>query len=186
MSYPSLSFAGCICSRLAPFRRPRNKNSFGVHETPFLQGKRPHFCFFHFVLFVGPRFGPLLGPEMDSKMVPNVAQNLLKIRRIFGCHLFANLELFRCLLGAFLGLSRLSWTAFEPKILKNTLCVFLRFLHMQVFGTVLMALLARSWPLLGRSGPKMGPSNSSKSCPKVVQKLVQQLSKTLTNQTPNL
>ena len=46
---------------------------------------------------------------------------------------------------------------------------FVRFLLMQVFGTLrlLMGLLGPDWPLLGRSGPKW----ILKMFPKVVQKI---------------
>ena len=48
---------------------------------------------------------------MGRKLVQKDA----KIGSIFGSTFLKPLELFRCLLGAFLGLSRLSWTAFAPQ-----------------------------------------------------------------------
>ena len=50
---------------------------------------------------------------MDPKMAPKVVQKLVKIRSIFGPLFFEVLELFKCLLGAFLGLPRLAWTALD-------------------------------------------------------------------------
>ena len=48
-----------------------------------------------------------------------------------------------------------------------------RFLQMQVFGALKLslALLATSWPLVGRSGLKTDPQNVFESCPKYVRKL---------------
>ena len=89
------------------------------------------------------------------------------------------LELFRCLLGTFLTLPRLSWTAWDPKTLKNTYG-FVRFLQMQVFDTlkILMDVLGASWPLLGRSVPKVTRKNRPKSNPKAAQKSVQHWTQT--------
>ena len=84
------------------------------------------------------------------------------------------LELFRGLLGAFLGLLRLSWEASGSQKPKKT-NGFLRFLKMQLFGSLrlLMALLGSSCPLFGRSGPKMGPKMVTKSGPKSDEKVGQ-------------
>ena len=64
---------------------------------------------------------------------------------------FEVLEVFKCLLGAFLGLPRLSWTAMVGLGPQNTetkyVCVVFQ---VQVFGTLkfLMDLLGQSWRLL--------------------------------------
>ena len=70
------------------------------------------------------------------------------------------------LLGAFLGLQRLSWTALDPQKHRKT-NGFSRFLQMQVFGTLglLMVLLGSSWLLLGRFGPKMTSKMSPQIAP---------------------
>ena len=52
---------------------------------------------------------------MDPKIAQKVVQKLIKIWSIFGPLFFEVLELFKCLLGAFLGLPRLSWTALDPQ-----------------------------------------------------------------------
>ena len=106
---------------------------------------------------------------MVPKMVPEFIKNVI----FWGIHflsLFLKvLELFWCLLGAFLGLPRLSWKALDPKNIEK-LKMFLRFLQLQVFGALrlLMGLLGPSWPILGRSGPKV-----PKMDPKVFQKVPQ-------------
>ena len=82
---------------------------------------------------------------MDPKMEPKVVQHLLKFGPIFGSLFVEALELFGCLLGAFLGLLRLSWEVLDPKNIEKPM-VFLRFLELQSFGTVnlLMAVLGSS------------------------------------------
>ena len=62
----------------------------------------------NFFFFVGLVFGVFLVP----KIVPRLVQNLLIFGLIF---FFGGVELFGCLLGAFLGLLRLSWDASGPK-----------------------------------------------------------------------
>ena len=61
--------------------------------------------------FFGLLFGPLLAPKMDPKTDPKPLQNSTFLRSIFGLLFLKVLELFRDLLGAFLGLLRLSWEA---------------------------------------------------------------------------
>ena len=79
-----------------------------------------------------------------------------------------------CLLGAVLGLLRLSWEASGPQKPEKTLG-FLRFLQMQVFGylKLLMALLGSSWPFLGPIWSQNGPQNGPQNYQKVVQKMVE-------------
>ena len=83
---------------------------FGVVRTPESRGKRVP----KVVPFFVP-FGAVLGPKMDPQFVPTFVQNLL----IFGVHLWIAflevLELLGCLLGAFLGLLKLSWEAYGPQ-----------------------------------------------------------------------
>ena len=69
---------------------------------------------------------PILGPKMSSKMGQNrdrppkaFSAGTLIFGSIFGSRFFAVLELFGCLLGAFLGLLRLFWEASGPKNLKK-------------------------------------------------------------------
>ena len=89
-------------------------------------------------------FGSLLGPKMDPKMGPKLVQNLVIFWSIFGSHLVEALELFGCLLGAFLGLLRLSWEPLDPKNIEKPM-VF-KVLELQSFGSVnlLIALLGSS------------------------------------------
>jgi hypothetical protein len=93
---------------------------------------------------------------------------------IFGSLVFEVLELFGCLLGAFMGLWSLSWEAPGPQKPEKT-NGFLRFLQMQDFGSLklLVALLGPSSPLLGPIWSQNGPQNGPKSCPKNAQKFVQ-------------
>ena len=109
-------------------------------------------------------FGPSLGPKIASKFVNFWVQ----LRTFF----VGVLELFGCLLGAFLGLVRLSWEASRVKKCRQSHAKT-TFLLIQVFGSmkILMALLGSSWSLLGRSGPKMGPKIVTKSFPKNYQKI---------------
>ena len=69
-----------------------------------------------------------MDPKMDPKMAPKVIQKLVNFRSFFGPLFFQVLELFKCLLGIFLGLPRLSWTALDPKSIEN-LCFFKVFAH---------------------------------------------------------
>ena len=85
-------------------------------------------------------------------MIPKMALELLKKLINSGCvfSLFIKvLEFFRCLLGIVLALLRLSWTAWDPKTLKEHMV--LGFLQMHVFGilNLIMDLSGASWPLLG-------------------------------------
>ena len=107
-------------------------------------------------------FGPLLGPKMDPKTDPKPLQNSTFLRSIFGFLFLKVLELSRDLLGAFLGLLRLSWEASGSQKPKKTLG-FLRFLKMSLFGSLklLMALLGTSCPLLGPVWCQNGPQNGS-------------------------
>ena len=66
-------------------------------------------------------FGPLLAPKMAPKTDPKPLQNSTFLRSIFGLLFWKVLELSRDLLGAFLGLLRLSWEASgsqKPKKMK--------------------------------------------------------------------
>ena len=119
---------------------------------------------FLFGLVLGPILEPILGPQIDPKFVNFWVQ--------FWIPFFGVLELFGCLLGAFLGFLRLSWEASGPKNLEK-LKVFFRFLKMQLFGSLrlLMALLGSSCPLFGRSGPRMDPEMVTKSGPKSDEKV---------------
>ena len=116
---------------------------------------------------------PMLEALWAPKLFQNVSNNFLKSGPFSDFIFFQVSELFRCLLGASLGLPRLFWTALDSGNLKQP-NVFLRFSQIQVFGTwkLLIALLGLSWPLLGGSGSKMGPQNGPKCHQKVVQELV--------------
>ena len=120
-------------------------------------------------------------------MVPKLVQKLIILGSIFGSLFCWALELSGCLLGAFLGLLRLSWEASGPQKPKKTLG-FLRFLQMQVFGylKLLMALLGSSWPLLGPIWSQNGPQNGPQNCQKVVQKMVQKTTPKKVNFKPIL
>ena len=60
-------------------------------------------------------FGAHSGPKMDPKISPKLVQKLSILGSIFGSLFFEVLELLGCLLGAFLGLLRLSWEASRAK-----------------------------------------------------------------------
>ena len=60
-------------------------------------------------------FGAHFVPKMDPKIGPKLVQKLSILGSIFGSLFFEVLELLGCLLGAFLGLLRLSWEASGPK-----------------------------------------------------------------------
>ena len=113
---------------------------------------------------------------MAPKIAPKLFKKLIILGSIFGSLFVEALELLGCLLGAVLGLLRLSWEASEPQKPQKT-NGFLRFLQMQVFGylKLSMALLGSSWPLLGpiwsQNGPQNGPQNCLKVVPKIVQKM---------------
>ena len=116
-------------------------------------------------------FGPLLAPKMAPKTDPKPLQNSTFLRSIFGLLFLKVLELSRDLLGAFLGLLRLSWDASgSQKPTKNE--GFLRFLTMSLFvsSKLLMALLGSSCGLLGpirrQNGPQNGAQKWSKRGPK--------------------
>ena len=113
-----------------------------------------------------------LWPQDGHQNCPQSGPNICtKIIIIFGSSFFEPLELFRCLLGAFLGLPRLSWTALEPpKHIKN--CRFLIVLQMQVFWTLTL-LTGLLGPILAPLGPIWSqnlsselPQKWSKKCPK--------------------
>ena len=107
-------------------------------------------------------FGPLLAPKMAPKTDPKPLQNSTFLRSIFGLLFLKVLELSRDLLGAFLGLLRLSWGASgSQKPTKNG--GFLRFLEMSLFGSLklLMALLGTSCALLGPIRCQNGPQNGT-------------------------
>ena len=113
------------------------------------------------------RFGailePILGPKIDPKFVNFWVQ--------FWISFFGVLDLFGCLLGAFLGLLRLSWEASRVKKCRQSHAQT-TFLYIQVFCflKLLMALLGSAWSLLERSGPKMGPKMVLKVFQKVIRK----------------
>ena len=94
----------------------------------------------------------------------------------FWISFFGVLDLFGCLLGAFLGLLRLSWEASRVKKCRQSHAKT-TFLKMQLFGSLklLMALLGSSCPPFGRSGPKMGPKMVPKRDPKSDQKMVHKI-----------
>ena len=69
-------------------------------------------------------FGPLLGSKMDPKTDPKPLQNSTFLRSIFGLLFWKVLELSRDLLGAFLGLLRLSWEASGSQKPKTNLWFF--------------------------------------------------------------
>jgi hypothetical protein len=75
----------------------------------------------------------------------------------------------------------------DPKNLKK-LQGFLRFLQMQVFGSLKlsMALLGSSWPLLGPIWSQNCPQNGPQNGPKVVQKMVQKTTPKKVNFKPIL
>ena len=54
-----------------------------------------------------------MGSKMDPRIAKKLVQTMLLFGSIFGSRFFEVLELFGCLLGAFLGLLRLSWEASE-------------------------------------------------------------------------
>ena len=60
-------------------------------------------------------FGAHSGPKMDPKMGPKFVKKVINLGSIFGSLFLGVLELFRCLLGALLGLLRLAWQASGPK-----------------------------------------------------------------------
>lgn len=71
---------------------------------------------------------------------------------------FKGPELSKCLLGAFLGIPRLSWMDFDPKNNEKTLDISgLGRLELFTTSEQLMVLFGPSWPLLGPSGPKLVP-----------------------------
>ena len=116
--------------------------------------------------FFEAQFGPRLGPKIAS----NFVNFWVQLRTFF----VGVLELFGCLLGAFLVLLRLSWEASRAKKCRQSHAKT-TFLKMQLFGSLklLMALLGSSCSLFGRSGPKMGPKMVPKSGPKSDQKVGQ-------------
>ena len=118
-------------------------------------------------------FGLVLVPILKPILGPKIGQNLLIFGSNFGSLLLGVLEVFGCLLGAFLGLLRLSWEASRAKKCRQSPAKT-TFLKMQLFGSLklLMALLGSSCPLFGRSGPKMGPKMVPKRDPKSDQKMV--------------
>ena len=118
---------------------------------------------------------------MAPKMGPKLVQKLAIFGFIFGSLVFEVLELFGCLLGAFMGLWSLSWEAPGPQKPRKTKG-FLRFLQMQDFGSLrlLVALLGPSSPLLGPIWSQNGPQNGPKSGPKSAQKLVKKMDPKIT------
>jgi len=87
-------------------------------------------------------FGPQKwAPKLDQ----NGAQKCFFVEPLFDCF-FEALELFGCLLGAFLGLLRLSWGVFGPQKRWKT-AGFIRFSQLRFFGSlkVLLAILGSSF-----------------------------------------
>ena len=72
----------------------------------------------------------IVASKMDCKMVPELVQELLNFRSIFG----SLWGLCRCPRPVFLGIPRLSWMALDPK--KRDTIFLLRFLQMQVLSTL--------------------------------------------------
>ena len=56
---------------------------------------------------------------MDPKMEPKVVQNMINFGSLCGSLFVEALEVFGCLLGAFLGLLKLSWEPLDPKNLEK-------------------------------------------------------------------
>ena len=117
---------------------------------------------------------------MDPKMAPKLVKNLLILGSFFGCLFCWVLKLFGCLLGALLGLPRLSWEASGPQKPSKTAC-FLSFLQMQAFENVafwvfetiadtLGFILPPSWADLVPKLTQNGSQKLSKKCPKNYQK----------------
>jgi hypothetical protein len=108
---------------------------------------------------------------MNPEFASQLAQKLVDVRFVFSL-IFQGFELFSCLVKAFSGLLKLSCSASDPKTPQKTSAFLLVFLSIHSFGplTLLMALLGSSWPLSGRTGPKMGLQNYLKTNPKSVPK----------------
>ena len=70
---------------------------------------------FNFCFFLEQFWLPFLEPFLNSKIGPKFVNFWIN----FGFLFLGVLEFFGCLLGAFLGLLRLSWEAFGPKALKK-------------------------------------------------------------------
>ena len=153
---------GACLGVLRPPSPPIWKLSFGVRFLAFFG--------VHFWEPFWSDFGPQNGPQNGAKIGPKIANFWVP----FWIPFFEVLELFGCLLGAFLGLLRLSWEASRAKKCRQSNAKT-TFLKMQLFGSLklLMALLGSSCPLFGRSGPKVGPKMVPKSGPKSDQKVGQ-------------
>ena len=111
---------------------------------------------------------------MDPKMVPKWVQNLLNFGSVFGSLFVEALELFGCLLGAFLGLLRLSWEPLDPKNIEKQM--------VKVFGIAefwlcepLDGSLGLVLTLLGPIWSQYGPQNEPKSGPTSDQKVIQKM-----------
>ena len=81
-----------------------------MHLIPYTQSNN-HLHGFNFWFL----FGLVLVQILEPILNPKIGQNLLIFGSNFGSLLFGVLEVFGCLLGAFLGLLRLSWEASGPK-----------------------------------------------------------------------
>ena len=64
-------------------------------------------------------FGLVLGVIFETILNPKIGPKFVNFWVQFWISFFGVLELFGCLLGAFLGLLRLSWEASGPKKLKK-------------------------------------------------------------------
>ena len=113
-------------------------------------------------------------------MAPKLVSKLVNFGSVFG-FVFYVLELFRCLLEAFLGLPKLSWTALDPKKQKEKQLFF------NVFAN---AVLRYFGALDGPLGPILAPLGliwSQNEPPKLPQKLSEKISKNLSNKmTPKM
>ena len=113
---------------------------------------------------------------MAPKMAPKLVKKLIILGSIFGSLFVEALELLGCLLGAVLGLLRLSWEASGPQKPKKNLQFFKVFANagfwvLEALNGPLGLILAPSWadlvpkwspkwpPKWSKSGPKNGPKN---------------------------
>ena len=95
-------------------------------------------------------FRMILGSKMDPELPKNWSKQCYFLGPFLDSVFCWVLELFRCLLGAFLGLLRLFWEASGPQKPEKTINIS-RFLKMQIFCFLKLftALLGSSCPLLG-------------------------------------
>ena len=114
-------------------------------------------------------------------MVPEFVQNLLNFGSIFGALFVEALELFGCILGAFLGLLRLSWQPLDPKNIEKPM-VFKGFgiaefwLCEPLDGSLGLVLTALG-PIWSQNGSQNGPKSGSKSDKRMIQKMIANFTK---------